>query len=739
MKNQDKFIQYALICHLGFCGNIIAQTPINYGDCITGSLSPVGNVDNYSVATAPGDWVLARLVPASGSAIEPILEAFGPLPGFEKLASGVFGDVRLLFPAPPNGGLVTLVISDYSGDDSGDYFLFVNNLSNPFNAINSICSVTETIPLNCYANQQIYQVGLEAGTFVRFSATSTGSAVEPCFDVYGPNFNSIATDCFDVAQVDINIPETGCYRLVLYDYSGDDTGQFAVTITALVGACATGNICSGNTTLEICNNNLDDDNDSFIDCEDPSCAPPFISNVATQNPGCQGINNNGSITINAVGSNLQYSIDAGQSWWVNPVFQNLTPGSYQALVRNNVTGCRDTFPNLVELILETNCPEICNNAIDDDNDGFSDCNDADCKPVIAGVLPENPVTPPDYADGQITINATGQNLEYSINSGVNYQSGNVFTGLPAGNYIIRVRNSVTGCFTEFNQTVSLFEGAAPCVAPAFAWNNAPASACIGSELTLCVENASFNFNYTLLKNGTPSGQSLSGGGVELCFPAFIFEGTSNYNVFATLKSNPTCYFTMTEIKIKEGELGIEVSTKDESAFNNDGEIHFCMPGGEPPFTMDWEPDRGMASDSLQVLCLDNSLEITGLRAGFYSITITDAENCSGDTTVLVNNPNRPRIGFPEKPLLTPNGDGMNDKLVFEGLYLYPERSELTVFNRYGSIIYQANPYSADDENVLWDGTWNGEPAPADTYFYTLRVFEEGDQQTVYHGFITLVR
>ena len=38
---------------------------------------------------------------------------------------------------------------------------------------------------------------------------------------------------------------------------------------------------------------------------------------------------------------------------------------------------------------QTNCPEICNNGIDDDGDGFVDCNDNDCVPEAPGAIRRN--------------------------------------------------------------------------------------------------------------------------------------------------------------------------------------------------------------------------------------------------------------------------------------------------------------------------------------------------------------
>ena len=91
--------------------------------------------------------------------------------------------------------------------------------------------------------------------------------------------------------------------------------------------------------------------------------------------------------------------------------------------------------------------EICGNGLDDDGDGFDDCTDADCNPPSGTLTTTNPDNCPDYNNGTIVVTATGSNLEYSKDNGTTYQSSNTFTNLSASTYIIRVRNSVSGCST----------------------------------------------------------------------------------------------------------------------------------------------------------------------------------------------------------------------------------------------------------------------------------------------------
>ncbi len=68
---------------------------------------------------------------------------------------------------------------------------------------------------------------------------------------------------------------------------------------------------------------------------------------------------------------------------------------------------------------------------------------------------------------------------------------------------------------------------------------------------------------------------------------------------------------------------------------------------------------------------------------------------------------RPYTGF------SPNGDGINDFFVIEGIEWWPDNS-LSVFNRWGEEVYHAHPYRND-----WDGTFKGLDLPDGTYFYML--------------------
>lgn len=93
---------------------------------------------------------------------------------------------------------------------------------------------------------------------------------------------------------------------------------------------------------------------------------------------------------------------------------------------------------------------------------------------------------------------------------------------------------------------------------------------------------------------------------------------------------------------------------------------------------------------------------------------------------------------PELPnTITPNGDGLNEALVFDILLSNPAEefpnNELIVFNRWGDIVYQSKPYANN-----WQGTNNdGKELPHGTYYYILRL-DIGNRDII-RGDVTIVK
>jgi len=77
--------------------------------------------------------------------------------------------------------------------------------------------------------------------------------------------------------------------------------------------------------------------------------------------------------------------------------------------------------------------------------------------------------------------------------------------------------------------------------------------------------------------------------------------------------------------------------------------------------------------------------------------------------------------------LSPNGDGLNDVFTIRNIEKYPD-NEVTIFNRWGSKVYQTGSYGQFDRYFTGRNT-NGKLLPEGVYYYILLIQEGSKTQT----------
>jgi gliding motility-associated-like protein len=135
----------------------------------------------------------------------------------------------------------------------------------------------------------------------------------------------------------------------------------------------------------------------------------------------------------------------------------------------------------------------------------------------------------------------------------------------------------------------------------------------------------------------------------------------------------------------------------------------------------WEPPLYLSDvDSLQPLIIKPRLDQE------YRLTVTGRGGCIS-TDYMKMTVQR----LPQPPnTFTPNGDGINDRWEIRFLDQYPS-AVIEVYSATQQLVFRNIGYTKP-----WDGTVNGRPAPAGTYYY---VVDTKNKRGKLAGFVTIIR
>ncbi len=160
----------------------------------------------------------------------------------------------------------------------------------------------------------------------------------------------------------------------------------------------------------------------------------------------------------------------------------------------------------------------------------------------------------------------------------------------------------------------------------------------------------------------------------------------------------------------------------------------------------WKPINELSSQQLEYT-------FTYTNTGDYDMQLKVESDCGCDTTYTKTIHVLPvKLKIPN--VFTPNGDGINDYFIialegdegggsmsdyeneyeaYKALRVYYEKTELTVFNRWGSIVYRSDDYEND---------WDGGKLSDGTYFYVIKCHGYKDDKMTksssYKGSVTII-
>ncbi len=279
------------------------------------------------------------------------------------------------------------------------------------------------------------------------------------------------------------------------------------------------------------------------------------------------INPDGEIHVSATGGETpyQYSIDGGLNFQSSGDFGGLMAGNYTVVVMDGHY-CTDTLHNVV--VNNSTGPNIDSVVVTD-------------------------VTCPGAADGTLTIYATGSNLVYSIDSANSYSSQNSYSNLNGGTYYVFVSDG-GGC--QATSTVQI---------------NEPAP---------------FNIDFSVTPvscNGQCDGAvdaNVTGGTAPYTYAWSNGESTSTVNNLCagdyvlTVTDAHSCTASDTVSLTAPPAMNVSYEVNAGNCNEDGATVSLTVTGGTEPYTYLWSNGNNTSSE-------------TFYQAGYYSVTVTDANDC----------------------------------------------------------------------------------------------------------------
>ncbi|MEI7831180.1 MAG: gliding motility-associated C-terminal domain-containing protein [Prolixibacteraceae bacterium] len=148
-------------------------------------------------------------------------------------------------------------------------------------------------------------------------------------------------------------------------------------------------------------------------------------------------------------------------------------------------------------------------------------------------------------------------------------------------------------------------------------------------------------------------------------------------------------------------------------------------------------------DSFQAILYDANPLYTYELSGKYKVKLVAAKSVQALTcrdTFYLPDPIIVDTSLVKvSPVFTPNGDGVNDKMIIKTRSL--ESLNFTVVNRWGKVVHQfsSNNYiPAESEIAAWDGRVNGNLCPPGVYFYVIDAQGRDGVRRRSKGFVEMI-
>ena len=121
----------------------------------------------------------------------------------------------------------------------------------------------------------------------------------------------------------------------------------------------------------------------------------------------------------------------------------------------------------------------------------------------------------------------------------------------------------------------------------------------------------------------------------------------------------------------------------------------------------------------------------------YTISVSNAQGCSDQDSVIVFIQKNIDIYIPN--IFSPNGDGVNDRLLISAGEDIQEIESMQIFDRWGNQVFLNEHFLPNDLSEAWDGKMKGKTLNAGVFAFRMIARFRDQRMEVRYGDVTLVR
>lgn len=394
------------------------------------------------------------------------------------------------------------------------------------------------------------------------------------------------------------------------------------------------------------------------------------------------------------------------------------PFTYTWQELNNAFSGSGNIASLGEIITINNIPKGTYIITIEDNFGNSDIIISDVTEPPAMALDFVPsdfngvnVSCDDSNDGTLEVIPTGGVPSYTYNWQTNQSTASI-NNLAAGNYTVTVLDQV-GC-----SLVGNFEMIAPTALNLIVDFNNPVcdGPSSGFAEVLQSEGGIGPYTFAVNNNSFTSDQ--------------IFESLTEGNYEIQMMDANGCITSVMETllapAIPEINLGADTSINlgqtytFDPAFNNVNLESII-----------WTPSDDFDCQE----CLNPSF--FPLNSGAYTLIVISEDDCVDTSTVQITVEKFRQFYAPTG--FSPNFDGFNDYFTLYGGTEVDVIQKLTVFNRWGAVVFETKDVPSSIDTNGWDGTFNGKSVNPDVYVWIAEIKFIDGEVISYSGDVTVVK